>query len=107
MATDDTRASRAAATRASNLAALIARVEEKLNAMDNIGHERAATVTLLVQKLENQQGQLNQLTTDMAVLKNQHANFWKFATALFAALSLIGGAVGWAVATLVPLIHKV
>jgi anti-sigma-K factor RskA len=107
MAENDTRGARAAATRANNLAALIARVEEKLNAMDNIGHERAATVTLLVQKLENQQGQLNQLTTDMAVLKNQHANFWKFAAMLFAVLSLIGGALGWAVATLLPLIHKV
>ena len=105
MATDD-RTSRAAATRASNLTALIARVEEKLNAMESIGHERAQTVALLVQKLETQQVQLNQLTTDMAVLKNQHANFWKFAAALFGSLSLIGGAVGWAIATLLPLIHK-
>lgn len=107
MSAIDTRALRAATTRATNLASLIVRVEEKLNAMDSIGHERAATVSLLVQKLENQQGQLNQLTTDMAVLKNQHANFWKFAAMLFAVLSLIGGALGWAVGTILPLLHKV
>ena len=105
MAMDD-RTSRAAATRASNLTALIARVEEKLNAMESISHERAQTVALLVQKLETQQVQLNQLTTDMAVLKNQHANFWKMGAAMFATLSLIGGAIGWTIATFLPYIHK-
>lgn len=85
---------------------LLARVDEKLTYMEELSKERAGTVHLLAQKLETQQGQINQIVTDMAVLKTQHASFWKGATIIFGALSLIGGAIGWAIATFLPFIHS-
>jgi len=84
------------------LTALLARVDEKLTAMEDLSKERAQATHLLAQKLETQQGQINQIATDMAVLKTQHASFWKGATIIFGALSLIGGAVGWLIATFLP-----
>lgn len=84
------------------VAALLARVDEKLGYMEEMSKERAQAVHLLAQKLETQQGQINQIATDMAVLKTQHASFWKGAVIIFGALSLIGGAIGWAIATFLP-----
>ena len=86
------------------LTALLARVDEKLTAMEDLSKERAHATHLLAQKLETQQTQLNQLTTDMAILRTQHASFWKGATIIFGALSLIGGALGWIIATFLPFI---
>ena len=87
------------------MAAMLARVDEKLTNMEDMSRERAQAVHLLAQKLETQQGQINQIATDMAVLRTQHASFWKGATVLFGALSLIGGAIGWGLATFLPLIR--
>lgn len=87
------------------MAALLARVDEKLTAMEDLSKERAQAVNLLAQKLETQQNQINQIATDMAVLRTQHAGFWKAASIMFAVLSLIGGAIGWTIATFLPYIH--
>lgn len=70
-------------------------VKEKLGAMEDVNKERARMVDQLLTAQQNQQGQLNQLVTDIAILKTQHANFWKAISVVFGALSLIGGGIGF------------
>lgn len=70
-------------------------VKEKLVAMEEISKERARMVEQLVTVQNTQQAQLNLLVTDIAILKTQHANFWKAISVVFGALSLIGGGIGF------------
>ena len=85
---------------------LAATVREKLLAMEEMSRERAKTTDTILLQIQHQQAQISQLVTDMAVLRTQHESFWKGATALFAVLSLVGGAIGWAIATAVPFFTK-
>lgn len=80
-------------------------VEERLKNMEHNAAERAEAQVRLEEQMRSMQTSLTTLSTDMAVLKAQHASFWKGATVLFGSLSLIGGAIGWLISTLLPLIR--
>lgn len=84
---------------------LVSTVKTKLEVMESMSVERTKTVDGIARKQEEQDAKINQLVLDMAVLKTQHASFWKGVTVLFAVLSLIGGAIGWVAAQLVSFIH--
>lgn len=75
-------------------------IEERLRNIEERGNERSQVVTRIETAVNNQQDQINQVVIDMAVLKAQHASFWKIATFIFAALSMASGAIGWAVSHL-------
>ena len=80
-------------------------IEERLRNMEAQSAERAKVVDRIEASVTTQQTQINQVVTDMAVLKTQHASLWKGAAILFSALSLIGGAIGWAVGQLVTIMR--
>lgn len=80
-------------------------VEERLKNMERHAEERAEAQARQEQKVDSLQATVVQLATDIAVLKSQHASFWRAATVLFGALSLIGGAIGWVANTLLGLKH--
>jgi hypothetical protein len=88
-----------------DMAALAATVTEKLSSMAELSAERAKTTDTILQVQQTQQAQISQLVTDMAVLKTQHASFWKGVTVLFGSLSLIGGAIGYVIAQVLPFIR--
>lgn len=72
-------------------------IEERLRNIETRSEERSQAVGRIEATVNNQQSQINQVVTDMAVLKSQHASFWKATTVLFGVLSMVGGAIGWMV----------
>ena len=75
-------------------------IEERLRNIEARSEDRSGAVARIEATVNNQQTQINQVVTDMAVLKSQHSSFWKVATFLFGALSLASGAIGWVVSHL-------
>lgn len=88
------------------MAELLVRVDEKLTAMDDARRREAADVATLGSRLDGQQLQLAQLATDMAVLKTQHASFYKGVTILLGFISMISAAIGWTISTFLPFVHR-
>lgn len=91
-------------------------VEERLKNMEAHAQERAQAAALMEERMNARDeasrlqmgalaNQVNDLRTDMAVLKSQHESFWKGAAVLFGALSLIGGAIGFVVSQAVQWFH--
>lgn len=72
-------------------------IEERLRHIQEASDNRDKAVGRIETVVNGQQSQINQVVTDMAVLKSQHASFWKGIAIMFGALSLIGGAIGWVV----------
>lgn len=72
-------------------------IEERLRNIESKSDERARATDRIETVVNTQQTQINQVVTDMAVLKSQHASFWKGTAILLGALSLIGGTLGWAI----------
>jgi hypothetical protein len=70
-------------------------IEERLRNIEARSEDRSEAVARIEAAMDNQQIQINQVVTDMAVLKSQHASFWKVATFIFGALSFVSGAIGW------------
>ena len=70
-------------------------IEERLRNIEARSEERSTVVARIESTVNNQQAQINQVVTDMAVLKSQHASFWKATTVIFGVLSLFGGVLGW------------
>ena len=81
-------------------------IEERLRNMEARGEDRAKAVDRIEIVVNGQQSQINQVVTDMAVLKTQHASFWKGAAVLFGSLSLIGGAIGWCISQYLTITGK-
>ena len=89
------------------LSELVMTVREKLVAMEAVSSERNDTVKTIATVQQLQQQQINQLVTDMAILKTQHASFWKGITVLLGILTTVGAGIGFVVAQAVSLVHTV
>lgn len=90
---------------AASFAALAVRVEEKLSAMEELSRERAKTTDTILAAQLTQQQQINQLVTDMAVIKTKHDAFWRAAVGAGVIVSTIASLVGWAVSQAITLLH--
>lgn len=94
-----------AASSAVELHVLAATVTEKLTAMEDLSRERSAASQSLTTKVENIDTKVNGLVTDMAVLKTQHAAFWKGATVIFAVFTALGSVAGFVISEVVQWMH--
>lgn len=65
-------------------------IDERLRAMEAKSDERSAAVARI-------ETTVNQVVTDMAVMKSQHASFWKITTIFLSGMTLLAGVVGWVI----------
>lgn len=75
-------------------------IEERLRNIEGRSEERSQAVARIEASVNSQQTQINQVVTDMAVLKAQHNSFWKTTTIVFGTFSLLSGVFGWFVSHL-------
>ena len=80
-------------------------VKEKLIAMEAMSQERSRGVEHIASVQAAQAIQITQLVTDMAILKTQHASFWKGLSVLLGVLALMGGGIGWIVGQVISMHH--
>lgn len=85
-----------------DMVALAATVTEKLTSMQDMSAERAKTVDHIALVQQQQQTQINGLVTDMAVLKTQHASFWKGISVVGAIITAVGAVIGFCISELLP-----
>lgn len=87
---------------AADMAGLAATVTEKLTAMAELSAERAKTTDQILKAQQRQQGQIDKLVIDMAVMTAKQDSFWKSITVFCTILAAGGGVVGFVVAQFMP-----
>jgi hypothetical protein len=69
-------------------------------ARDRASDARDKVVAGIDAKMDAHKDVTNALVTDMAILKTQHASFWKAVAILAAIVPALGGAIAWIVSTI-------